>query len=184
MRVKFFIFFALTIVAFIAMRVHQFQFESESGIRFNVMEFELPGSEENLNALFKEWGSAEMKQFILEQLFLDYFFMMSLFPCIAVLNLWNRDRLKIIEIHQNKRYKHYSLLKVTFIATAILQSLAIVFDLSENIRLTVWINQGFVDNMLLFETLVRLKFLFAFFGIFTGLSGMIYSSLKLKTTTH
>jgi len=72
MRVWFVIFFALTISAFIAMRAHQFQFESETGIRFNVMEFELPGSVDNLNVLLKEWSTHQKKQFVLEQLFLDH----------------------------------------------------------------------------------------------------------------
>jgi hypothetical protein len=137
MRVWVFIFFALTLSAFIAMRVHQFQFESESGLRFDVMEFELPGSVDNLNLLLKEWSTPQKKQFVLQQLFLDYFFMTSLFPFIALLNLWNRKRTRKIEIHQNKRNRYYSLLKVTFLSIAILQCLALFFDLSENIRLTL-----------------------------------------------
>jgi hypothetical protein len=180
MRVWVLIFFTLTLSAFIAMRLHQFKFESEAGTRFNVMDFELPGSTDNLNVLLEEWSSPQKKQFVLKQLFLDYFFMLSLFPCIALINLWNRERIQKIEIFQNKRNQYYPLLKVTFLSIAILQFLALLFDLSENIRLTLWINQGIVNNMHLFENLVRVKFLFAFLGIFSGIVGMIYTTFQLR----
>jgi hypothetical protein len=63
----------------------------------------------------------------------------------------------------------FILLSLTFLAFV-----ALGFDLSENIRLTQWINQGYTDGMWCFEALVRLKFLFAFLGIGTGISAHIF----------
>jgi hypothetical protein len=64
--------FCIDFICIHAVRVHQFQFEPETRIRFNVMEFEIPGSADNLNVILKEWSKPQMKQFVPGQLFLDH----------------------------------------------------------------------------------------------------------------
>ena len=80
LKYSFLIFLLLTVIAFGMMRRHQFQFEAATGLKFNVMEFELPGSAEKLNELIVDWSKPEQKAFVLKQLQLDYFFMSTMFP--------------------------------------------------------------------------------------------------------
>ena len=71
LKSAFFIFLLLTIIAFVLMRYHQSQFESETGLKFNVMEFELPGSATRLNELIIAGAERKKKEFLLQHLKLD-----------------------------------------------------------------------------------------------------------------
>ena len=183
MKSTFLILLGLTIIAFGLMRYHQFQFESSSGLKFNVMDFELPGSEERLNELIAEWSEPEKKEFVLQQLKLDYFFMSSLFPAIFILCLWARQKFQILEL-KNQSPNKFRFTKNMLIFLAALQVFALIFDVSENIRLTNWIQQGFAGNMVLFETLVKLKFVFAIAGFLFSLFFFAFAAVayrKIKT---
>lgn len=177
LKYSFFIFLLLTIIAFWMMRRHQFQFEAATGLKFNVMEFELPGSPEKLNELIETWGEPEQKAFVLKQLQLDYFFMSTLFPTILILCLWARKNFQVLEL-KNHSPDRFRFLKNLLLALAAFQVFALGFDISENVRLTYWIQQGFVGNMILFETLVKLKFLFAITGFLGGFLLLIVAQLK------
>ena len=161
------------------MRSHQFTFESETGLKFNVMEFELPGSPEKLNGLIADWSEPEQKAFVLKQLRLDYFFMSTLFPAIFILCLWARTKYQVLEGKMQASDK-FGFPKSLLLGLAGLQVLALAFDISENIRLTIWIQQGYVGNMLLFETLVKLKFLFAIAGFLGGMVLILVAKAKLR----
>lgn len=161
------------------MRIHQSNFEAETGAKFNVMAFELPGSEENLNMLIKVWSEHEKKEFVLQQLRYDYFFMSALFPCILVLCLW--ALLKMIRVEKKiGKSGQFLFLKRALLILALLQLFAWAFDVSENLRLSAWLEQGYVGNMLMFETLVILKFVFAITGFLVGLIalGIVYAIKK------
>lgn len=173
MKKLFFILLSLAFLAFIALRIHQFNFERNTGHKFDVMDFELPGSVENLNSLILQWDATDQKEFVLDQLKIDYFFMFFLFPAIAVLNLWARKRI-ISTSKEGKEKSIQFLIPWLLIVVAVLQFVALGFDLSENIRLTQWINQGYALEIGCFEALVRLKFLFAFLGIGTGISAHVF----------
>jgi hypothetical protein len=179
LKYTFFIFLLLTIIAFWMMRSHQFQFESATGLKFNVMEFELPGSTERLNELIATWGEPTKKAFVLQQLRLDYFFMSTLFPTIFVLCLWARKKFQTLAL-KNQSPAKYQFPRNLLLVLAILQVFALGFDISENIRLTQWLQQGYAGNMLLFETLVKLKFLFAVVGFLGGFVMIIYAQSKAK----
>jgi hypothetical protein len=179
MKHIFFTLLFLAIVAFAALRVHQYRFESRTGNKFDVMAFELPGTEGNLNALIQAWSEPEKKNFVLQQLRIDYFFMTTLFPAILVLCLWALLGLIRLEKRQGAPNR-FDYLKRLLLLLAVLQVVAWAFDLSENIRLSAWINQGFAGNMLLFETLVRLKFIFAIAGILISLLTLIFTKTQTK----
>jgi hypothetical protein len=179
LKYAFFIFLLLTIIAFGMMRYHQFQFESETGLKFNVMEFELPGSEERLNGLIATWAEPEKKEFVLMQLKLDYFFMGTLFPAIFILCLWAKKGFQTLAL-KNQSPAKYQFPRNLLLVLAILQVFALGFDISENVRLTQWIQQGYAGNMLLFETLVKLKFLFAILGFLGGFILVIVAQSKAK----
>lgn len=176
---SFFTLLLMTTIAFGMMRYHQFRFEAATGLKFNVMEFELPGSADKLDELIADWSEPEQKAFVLEQLQLDYFFMSTLFPTIFILCLWARKKYQILgrKVRSPDRFGPATSL---LIVLAGLQVLALAFDISENIRLTIWIQQGFVGNMLLFETLVRLKFLFAVAGILGGMVLTLVAQSKIR----
>ncbi|MCL6259000.1 hypothetical protein M3O96_07880 [Aquiflexum sp. TKW24L] len=160
------------------MRYHQFQFEAATGLKFNVMEFELPGSAERLKGLIASWGEPAQKAFVLQQLKLDYLFMSTLFPTIFILCLWARKNFQVLELkhhYPNKFQFHKNLL----LFLAAFQFLALIFDISENIRLTQWIQQGFVGDMLFFETMVKLKFFFAIVGLLGGLVLIVVAQSKV-----
>ncbi len=183
MKSTFFILLGLTIISFGLMRYHQFQFESETGLKFNVMDFELPGSEERLNELIAEWSEPEKKEFVLQQLKLDYFFMSSLFPAIFILCLGARQKLEILEL-RNHAPDSFLIPENMLFVLGILQVFALIFDISENLRLTNWIQQGFVGNLVPFETLVKLKFVFAIAGFLFSLFFFVYAMVgfrKIKT---
>jgi hypothetical protein len=79
------------------------------------------------------------------------------------------------------RYRNiptYQVLNSLLLGLAFLQLFAWLFDISENIRLTIWIKQGYAGDMLLFETLVKLKFLFAILGVLLSLG--IFGWLRVK----
>jgi hypothetical protein len=175
----FFLFLGLTIIAFGMMRYHQFQFESETGLKFNVMEFELPGSEEKLNELIKAWSEPEKKEFVLKQLRLDYFFMSTLFPLILILCFWARKNFRILEM-KNHAPNKFSIPKNMLLVLGILQVFALGFDISENLRLTNWINQGYAGNMVFFETLVKLKFVFAAAGFLSALFFLFFERIAYR----
>ncbi|WP_373523427.1 hypothetical protein [Aquiflexum sp.] len=175
MKINFIILFVLALAAFGFMRCHQYQFEKSSRLKFDVMKFELPGSKENLNKLILEWSSPESKEFVLDQLRLDYLFMTTLFPAILMLCLLVRRRLQE-SLFKYRDIPKYQILNSLLLGLAFLQLVAWLFDITENIRLTSWINQGEAGDMFLFETLVWLKFLFAVLG-FLGPIG-IYIWLK------
>jgi hypothetical protein len=179
LKSSFFFFLLLTVIAFVMMRYHQSQFESETGLRFNVMEFELPGSAERLNELITAWAEPEKKEFVLQQLKLDYFFMSTLFPTIFILCMWARQKFQVLA-GQNKSPNTFSFLKNLLLFLAMLQVFALLFDISENLRLTQWIQQGFAGYILLFETLVKLKFLFAISGFLIGLVLLVVVQLNVR----
>jgi hypothetical protein len=179
LKYSFFIFLLLTIIAFGLMRYHQFQFESETGLKFNVMEFELPGSEEKLNALIKAWSEPEKMEFILKQLRLDYFFMSTLFPSILILCFWARKNFQILELTNHTPDK-FLIPKNILLVLGILQVFALGFDISENFRLTNWINQGFAGNMAFFETLVKLKFVFAAAGFLSAIFFLFFERVAYR----
>lgn len=179
LKYSFFIFLLLTIIAFWMMRRHQFQFEAATGLKFNVMEFELPGSAEKLNELIETWGEPEQKAFVLKQLQLDYFFMSTLFPTIFILCLWARKNFQVLEL-KNHSPDRFTFPKNLLLFLAAFQVLALIFDISENIRLTQWIQQGFVGNMVLFETLVKMKFVFAAAGFLSALFFLGYEMVVSK----
>ncbi|MCH6201680.1 hypothetical protein MMU07_19020 [Aquiflexum sp. LQ15W] len=178
LKYAFFIFLLLTVIAFGMMRYHQFQFESETGLKFNVMEFELPGSLEKLNELIATWGEPEQKAFVLKQLQLDYLFMSTLFPSIFILCLWARKNSQVLELRHHTPDK-FQFPKNLLLVLAAFQVLALLFDISENIRLTHWIQQGSVGNMALFETMVKLKFFFAIVGLLGGLVMILITQSKV-----
>lgn len=179
LKYAFFIFLLLTVIAFGMMRNHQFQFESNTGLKFNVMEFELPGNAERLNELISVWGEPEKKAFVLKQLKLDYFFMSTLFPTIFIFCLWSRRKFQTLALN-NQSHGKYKFPEKLLLLLAILQAFALGFDISENVRLTQWIQKGYAGNMLLFETLVKIKFLFAIAGFLGGLVLIIYAQSKAK----
>jgi hypothetical protein len=163
------------------MRYHQYRFEQTSQLKFDVMKFELPGSKENLDRLILEWSSPESKEFVLDQLRLDYLFMSTLFPAILMGCLVVRKKVQEIAIN-SKNISKYKVLSSLLLGLAFLQLFAWLFDISENIRLTIWIKQGYAGDMLLFETLVKLKFLFAILGVLIPLG--IYGWLRIKRNDH
>jgi len=59
-----------------------------------------------------------------------------------------------------------------------MQLLAWVFDIVENVRLTTWINQGYAENLFLFEDMVRLKFFFGIVGVLTALSVIAFTKYR------
>jgi len=177
MKNTFFILLFLAVAAFGAMRYHQYQFEQSNQVKFDVMKFELPGSRENLDRLILEWSAPEKKNFVLDQLRLDYFFMSTLFPAILMLCLLVRRKLQETAIKSTNSSK-YSMPGTLLLVLAFLQLFAWLFDISENIRLTIWIKQGYAGEMILFETLVKLKFLFAILGVLIPLG--IYGWLRIK----
>jgi hypothetical protein len=177
MKITFILLFLAALSAFGIMRYHQFQFEKSSQLKFDVMKFELPGSKENLNRLILDWSLPESKEFVLEQLKLDYFFMSTLFPAILMGCLLVRRRLQEKAVNSNNISK-YGVLSYLLLGLAFMQLFAWLFDISENIRLTIWIKQGYAGNMLLFETLVKLKFLFAILGVLLSLG--IFGWLRVK----
>ncbi|WP_373522763.1 hypothetical protein [Aquiflexum sp.] len=177
MKITFIILFVLALAAFGFMRYHQYQFEKSSQLKFNVMDFELPGSKENLNKLILEWSSPESKEFVLDQLRIDYLFMSTLFPTILMLCLLVRRRLQE-SFFKSKTIPKYQILNYLLLGLAFLQLFAWIFDIMENIRLSTWIKLGEVGNMFLFETLVKLKFLFAILGFL----GPIAICIWLKST--
>jgi hypothetical protein len=71
-------------------------------------------------------------------------------------------------------------LKRALLILALLQLFAWAFDVSENLRLSAWLEQGYVGNMLMFETLVILKFVFAITGFLVGFIalGIVYAKKK------
>ncbi len=179
MKQLFFTLLFLTLCTFFLMRIHQSNFEAENGYKFNVMAFELPGSEENMNVLIKDWSEPEKKEFVLEQLRYDYFFMSALFPCILVLCIW--ALLKIIRLEKKTgKSRQFLFLKRMLLILALLQIFALAFDVSENLRLSAWIEQGYAGNMLMFETLVVLKFVFGITGFLVGFAalGVVYTKRK------
>jgi hypothetical protein len=143
------------------------------------MEFELPGCEERLNKLIATWTEPEKKAFVLMQLKFDYIFMSTLFPTIFILCLWASKKFQTLAL-KNQSPAKYQFPRNLLLVLAILQAFALGFDISENVRLTKWIQQGYAGNMLLFETLVKLKFLFAIAGFFGGLVLIIYAQSKAK----
>lgn len=177
MKITFIILFVLALAAFGFMRYHQYQFEKSSQLKFDVMKFELPGSKENLDILILEWSSPENKDFVLDQLRIDYLFMSTLFPAILMLCLLVRRKLQEA-FHVTNAPSKYETLSTLLLGLAFLQLFAWLFDISENIRLTTWIKQGYAGDMLLFETLVKLKFLFAILGVLLSLG--TYGWLKVK----
>lgn len=176
MKNAFFVLSFLAFAAFGTMRYHQYQFEKSHHVKFDVMKFELPGSKENLDRLILKWSAPEKKQFVLNQLNLDYFFMSTLFPAIIMLCLLVRRKLQETAI-TSKNSTKFRLLAPLLLGLAFLQLFAWLFDISENIRLTNWINQGYAGDMLLFETFVKLKFLFAVLGVMLSLG--IYGWLRI-----
>lgn len=63
---------------------------------------------------------------------------------------------------------------------AILQVFALGFDISENVRLAQWVQQGYAANMHLFETLAKLKFFFSIAGFLGGFALLIVATSKAK----
>ncbi|MCH6234094.1 hypothetical protein [Cognataquiflexum rubidum] len=179
LKYAFFIFLLLTIIAFWMMRRHQFQFEAATGLKFNVMEFELPGSPEKLNELIETWGEPEQKAFVLKQLQLDYFFIGTLFPTIFILCLWARKNFQVLEL-KNHSPDRFRFLKNFLLVLGTFQVFALIFDISENVRLTQWIQQGSLGNMALFEIMVKLKFFFAIVGFLGGFGLIIYAQSKVR----
>jgi hypothetical protein len=177
MKSTFIVFLFLALSAFGVMRYHQYQFEKSSQLKFDVMKFELPGSKENLDKLILEWSSQENKEFVLDQLRLDYFFMSTLFPAILMGCLLVRRRLQE-SFFKYRNIPTYQVLNSLLLGLAFLQLFAWLFDISENIRLIIWIKQGYAGDMLLFETLVKLKFLFAILGVLLSLG--IFGWLRVK----
>lgn len=176
MKITFILLFLAALTAFGVIRHHQYQFEKSSQLKFDVMKFELPGSKENLNKLILEWSSPENKAFVLDQLRLDYFFMSTLFPAILMGCLLVRRRLQEKAINSNNISK-YRVLSSLLLILAFMQLFAWLFDISENFRLTIWIKQGYAGEMFLFETLVKLKFMFAILGVLLSLG--IYGWLRV-----
>jgi hypothetical protein len=177
MKYAFFVFLFLAVLSFTWMRMHQYGFEQSTGSSFNVMDFELPGSVDNFNNLLKKWSSEEEKAFILKQLWIDYFFMSTLFPALFILCLWARK----MAIEREKLLGHkgrYQGMKVILSTLAGMQLLAWVFDIVENVRLTTWINQGYAENLFLFEDMVRLKFFFGIVGALTAMSVIAFTRYR------
>ncbi|SMD42235.1 hypothetical protein SAMN00777080_0775 [Aquiflexum balticum DSM 16537] len=181
MKSTFIVFLFLALSAFGVMRYHQYQFEKSSQLKFDVMKFELPGSKENLDKLILDWSSPESKEFVLNQLRLDYFFMSTLFPAILMGCLLVRRRLQEKAVNSNNTSK-YGVLSSLLLGMAFMQLFAWLFDISENIRLTIWIKQGYAGDMSLFETLVKLKFLFAILGVLLSLGLFVW--LRVKRNNH
>jgi hypothetical protein len=178
LKYTFFIFLILTIIAFGMMRYHQFRFESNTGLKFNVMDFELPESPERLNVLIVTWGEPAQKTFVLQQLKLDYFFMSTLFPSIFILCMWARKKFQTLAL-KNRSPDKYQSAENLLLVLAILQAFALGFDIGENVRLTQWIQQGYAGIMLLFETLVKLKFFFSIVGLLGGLVMILITQSKV-----
>lgn len=179
MKYAFFAFLLLAILSFSWMRIHEYQFEQSTGYSFDIMEFELPGSVDNLNKLIKSWSQEDKKAFVLKQLWMDYFFMSTLFPALFILCIWARKMVVEREeiLGQIGRYQG---MKVILSTLAVMQLLAWVFDIVENVRLTYWINQGYAEDIYMFENMVRLKFFFAIVGAITPLSIMIFTRYRKK----
>jgi len=177
MKYAFFVFLFLAVLTFSWMRIHQYQFEQASGYSFNIMDFELPGSVDNFNALLKAWSSEDEKAFVLKQLWIDYFFMSTLFPALFILCVWAGKM--VIEREKLLGHKgRYQGMKVILSTLAVLQLLAWIFDIVENVRLTNWINQGYAESLFLFEEMVRLKFFFAIAGALTALSIIVFTKYR------
>lgn len=176
MRKKFFLLLLGAIISFAAMRYHEFLFERQSGRIFDIMEFELPGSAEQLTALILLWQDPPAKTFVLQQLFIDFFFMVFLFPAIACLCFWGAELVEKLYPQSNFSKSVLSRL-LYFIGYA--QFAALLFDISENIRLIQFIQHGAAADIFLFETLVRLKFILAILGILVGLSTVLISTFFL-----
>jgi hypothetical protein len=178
MRKKFFLLLFGAIIAFVALRYHESQFESQTGRMYDVMEFELPGSAAELTALIQLWQDPPAKNFVLQQLYIDFFFMGFLFPAIACLCFWGAERLqKLQSIGQPRLQGLGKLVRVIGYA----QFAALFFDISENIRLIVYIQEGVAADIFLFETMVRLKFIIAFGGIVIGLVTIMVSAVMLAS---
>lgn len=169
----------LTVMAFASLRIHQHRFEAETGLSFDVMAFELPGSVEHLNELIHEWSDPNAKQFVLMQLKIDYFFMSTLFPWIAVMCLWAKEKWSRIS-EKTEKSKGISFICNLMLILACLQGVAWSFDLIENIRLSGWLRQGYAENIFAFEWMVRAKFLFAFAGIVFGLAYLLLAQWKTQ----
>ncbi len=176
MRKKFFLLLLGAVISFAALRFHEFQFERQSGRIFDVMEFELPGSAEQLTALIQLWQDPPARTFVLQQLYIDFFFMVFLFPAIACLCFWGAELVEKLYLQGNfTRNAVTRLLHLIGYA----QFAALLFDISENIRLIQFIQNGAAADIFLFETLVRLKFVLAISGILVGLSTVLISTFFL-----
>jgi hypothetical protein len=173
MNKKFLLLFVCAIIPFMIMRVMEQQYEKQSGRDFDIMEFELPGSAENLTLLIQNWQDAPSKEFLLNQLYIDFFFMLLLFPAIACLCFWAAGATKQLV---DKGFRSFVPVYKGMQTLGYSQFLALSMDLSENFRLIHYVSESGTSEIFLFEIMVRLKFAIVILGITA-------SMLTLATTT-
>ncbi|MCW3467104.1 hypothetical protein [Chitinophaga nivalis] len=116
---------------------------------FSIMQLELPGDEAHLYATVQQLTTHEAIPEVIRHLRVDYFFMLGIYPLIAV---W----LLILRINTRP------LLSGILLIVALLQVLPWVFDVMENNRLLQVVQGGPLGmSMTLWETMVYAKFVIA-----------------------
>ncbi|MBK9151100.1 MAG: hypothetical protein IPM26_08895 [Saprospiraceae bacterium] len=132
---------------------------------FNIMKFELPCSKEALDSLIKFWTSdIERKEFVIQQLHIDYVFMSVIFPFVMVWCL--RMRSRYISVNQGESKNILAKILLIF---GLLQLLAWAFDFFENRQLEEWIIAGKAGEIALFKALVISKFIIILVGVFLSI---------------
>ncbi|MBK8503136.1 MAG: hypothetical protein IPL46_13515 [Saprospiraceae bacterium] len=147
-------------------------------IEFNIMDFEWPESETQLDSLIVEWRVDPAKRSLLSnQLRIDYIFMSVLFPAILIFCLWARKRLATVSVILKRQFRT---IRLMLLIAACSQVLAWLFDFCENARLETWLMAGSVDQIILFKEMVFSKFSIGIIGFLIGAGAHLYAWLLSK----
>lgn len=181
MRTLFGTLFLLAFICYLWMWYLGLNFLDNNGVAFGIMDLELPGGKENLQALISSMP-LPTKATVLNNLGVDYIFMACTYFGIAILCMMAQKRIKEMNTYQDLpegEQKAAGWRKLMGLLV-LLQMLAWCFDVCENARLIKWIELGQVGNMLLFEPMVYLKFNFAFAGFFTAAGLLLLTANRHK----
>ena len=165
MKKLFLLTFLVALAGFVIMAIFSIDFQLIDGHYFTIMDLEMPGSKENLIALYAQM-TPQVLTSVKKNLYADFLFMMGCYPFVALVCL-------------AAARKSQGFWQRIFSTLAILQIFPFVFDVIENISLLKWIDDSaYLMNFLVFQSIVWVKFILAVGAFLLSLIFLLYTAVK------